>query len=286
MSIPSRDPSHREGSLEAATPLPARAFAALSFAAVLGFSSAALAAGVVGEAHEGDAVERTDAQRPAQAEAPVVALTHSARAPATTGYGASVIGSGTFALSGAVNDDTQLGGGLRLWATPLESFTLLAEAQRRDNGEFAPAIGLQVRFWQDERWAFGALGRFKSEGFAEIEGEVELGLLGSYDAGASHLDLNLVVGGGFDEAETDGELALRLGQDVFGWLRAGVESRVRYRLSGDALLPGGRKWDAVAGPQLTASFDHFFASLLTGPTSVGVVSGVGWQSMLTFGGVL
>jgi len=255
------------------------------FGAVFGFSAVALAAGVVGEPEQA-VVERVEAQQPAQAEAPVVALTHSARAPATLGYGASAFGSGTFALSGEVRNETQLGGGLRLWGSPIESLVLLAEAQRRDNGELAPALALQVRFWQDERWAFGALGRFKSEGFAEIEGELELGLLGSYDAGASHLDLNAVVGRGFDEAETDAELALRLGRDVFGWLRAGVESRLRYRLTGDALLPGGRKWDAIGGPQLSASFDHFFASLLTGPSSVGVVSGLGWESLLTFGGVL
>ena len=267
----------------------ARAAAALlavcGLAAVFGFSARALAAEGLGEAHEA-VVERVEVQPPAQAEAPVVALTHSARAPSTPGYGASLMGSGTFALSGAVSKDTQLGGGMRLWGSPIESLTLLAEAQRRDNGEFAPSLALQVRFWQDERWAVGALARFRSEGFAEIGGELELGLLGSYDAGAAHLDLNAVVGRGFEEAETDGELALRLGYDVLGWLRAGVESRLRYRLTGDTLLPGGRSWDAVGGPQLSASFDQFFTSLLTGPSNVGVVSGVGWASLLTFGGVL
>jgi hypothetical protein len=216
----------------------------------------------------------------------VVALTHSARAPSKLGYGVSALGSGTLALSGEVRDETQLGVGLRLWGSPLQRLVLIADVARRDNGEFAPALALQVRFWENERWALGALGRFKSEGFAEIEGEVELGLLGSYDAGPSHLDLNVIVGRGFDEAETDGELALRVGRDVLGSLRAGLEGRVRYRLTGDQLLPGGRKWDAVAGPQLSVGFDPFFASLLTGPTNVGVVSGVGWIGLLTFGGAM
>jgi hypothetical protein len=222
---------------------------------------------------------------PAQSEAPVVALTHSARAPSQPGYGASAFGSGAFALSGEIRSELQLGGGLRIWGSPLRGFTLIGDAFRSETGELAPALTLQMRFWQDDRWAIGALGRFKSEGFAEIEGEFEAGLLGSYDAGAAHLDLNLVVGGDLDRDEKDGELSLRAGRDLFGFLRAGVEGRVRYRLSGDVLLPGGRTWDVVAGPELSASFDSFFASLLTGPTSVGVVSGVGWQSLLTFGGV-
>jgi len=252
---------------------------------VLGWPANALAADEAQELST-SSTQREEVSRPAQSETPVVALTHSARGPSAPGYGASAFGSGTLALSGDVRDESQLGGGIRVWGTPIERATLLAEAVRRDNGEMAPALSLQVCFWNDPSWAFGALGRFKSEGFAEIEGEVELGLLGSYDAAATHVDLNAIVGRGFDEAETDGELALRVGRDVWGGLRAGVESRVRYRLTGDRALPGGRQWDIVAGPQLSASFDRFFASLLTGPTTVGVVSGVGWEGLLTFGGVL
>lgn len=254
-------------------------------AAVFCLSRAAFA-DPVGEAAADGALAPADVAPAALGEAPVVGLTHSARGPSQRGYGASAFGSGTFAVSGEVQSDAQLGGGLRLWLTPLDGFTLLAEAQRRDNGELAPALAAQIRIWHDESWAFAALGRFKSEGFAEIEGELELGLLGSYDAGGNHLDLDAVVGRGFDESETDGELALRVGRELLGSLRAGLEGRVRYRIGGDALLPGGRKWDVFGGPELGASFDHFFTSLLTGPTTVGVVSGVGWQSLLTFGGVM
>jgi len=255
-------------------------------AAVSGLSPAAFAAEAVAETPL-DGVAPTVELAPAPlGEAPVLGLTHSARGPSQRGYGASAFGSGTFALSGEVQSESQLGGGLRLWATPLDGFILLAEAQRRANGELAPALAAQVRFWHDERWAIGALGRFKSEGFAEIEGELELGLLGSYDASGNHFDLNAVVGRGFDEAETDGELALRVGRELLGSLRAGVEGRVRYRLGGDVPLPSGRKWDVFGGPELSASFDPFFTSLLTGPSTVGVVSGVGWQSLLTFGGVM
>jgi hypothetical protein len=256
-----------------------------SASVVVGWHASALAAEEAAESSTSSA-ERAGMLHPAQSETPVVALTHSARGPSAPGYGASVFGSGTLALSGDVRDESQLGGGIRLWGTPIDRVTLLAEAVRRDNGELAPALTLQICLWNDQSWAFGALGRFKSEGFAEIEGELELGLLGSYDAAATHVDLNAIIGRGFDEAETDGELALRVGRDVWSGLRAGIESRVRYRLTGDLALPGGRKWDVVGGPQLSASFDRFFASLLTGPTTVGVVSGVGWEGLLTFGGVL
>jgi hypothetical protein len=143
-----------------------------------------------------------------------------------------------------------------------------------------------VRAWETGGFSLGALGRLKSEGFAEIEGELEVGLLGSYDAGSSHADVNLVVGKGFDEEETDGEVLLRVGRDVLGFMRVGVDSRVRYRLSGDAPLAGGRKWDVFAGPQVTASFDHLYAGVLAGPSTVGVVDGVGLEGMLTFGGVM
>jgi hypothetical protein len=218
--------------------------------------------------------------------APIVSLTHGARGAPAKAIGASAFGTATFALSGDVNDDNQLGGGFRVWGSPIDRLTLIGEALRRDNGEMAPALTLQVRFWENESFALGALGRLKSEGFAEIEGEVELGLLGSYDSSGSHVEVNVVAGRGFEEEETDGELNLRAGRDIGQMLRVGVDSRVRYRLAGDAVLAGGRKWDAFAGPELTLSFDHLYGALLTGPSTVGVLDGVGWESMLTVGGTL
>jgi hypothetical protein len=219
-------------------------------------------------------------------DVPLLNLTHSARGATAKTYGAAAFGTATLALSGNVNDASQLGGGIRVWGAPIDRLTLLVEATRRDNGEMAPALTLQVRAWENEGFALAALGRLKSEGFAEIEGEVELGVLGSYDRAGSHVDVNVVAGRGFEEAETDGELNLRVGRDIGRMLRVGGDGRVRYRLAGDASLAGGRKWDAFAGPELTLSFDHLYGALLSGPSTVGVVDGVGWESMLSVGGTL
>ncbi len=225
-------------------------------------------------------------RRAAQDDAPVLLLTHSARGTSAGRYGASARGSSTLELSGDVSSESQFGGGLRLWGAPIDRVTLLAQALRRDNGEPAPAFALQVRILENRAWAFAALGRYKAEGFAEVEGELEAGLLGSYVAGGLYLDLNVVAGRGFEEEETDGELSFRSSYEALGPVRVGVEGRARTRLAGVRDLSGGRRWDALGGPQLTASFDHFYAGALTGPTTVGVAHGVGWSSMLTFGGVM
>lgn len=262
--------------------------ASLRFAAILLASTAWAGSAWADEADQGawGADEPTDVERTAQDNAPVVLLTHLARGSSKGRYGASAIGSATFAVSGDVDSESEFGGGLRLWGAPIDRVTLLAEGLRSDTGELAPAFTLQVRILENQTWAFGALGRYKAEGFAEIEGELEAGLLGSYAAGGLYLDLNAVAGRGIEEDETDGELSFRGACEAFGPVRVGVEGRARYRLAGARDLSNGRPWDAVGGAQLTASFDQFYVGALTGPTTVGVANGVGWSSMLTFGGVM
>jgi hypothetical protein len=143
-----------------------------------------------------------------------------------------------------------------------------------------------VRLFAAQNWALGVLGRYKAEGFAEVEGEVEAGLLLALESHRWHLDLNALAGRGVEEEETDGELLLRGGFDASGMFRLGFEGRGRQRLAGDEALAGGRSWDVFGGPQVTASFDPLFASVLTGATTVGLASGVGWGSLLTIGGVM
>lgn len=224
------------------------------------------------------------ARRASQDEAPVVFVTHNARGTPARRVGASALGSATAAMAGQMQDESQFGGGFRIWGAPIDRLTLLADVQRRSSGEFGPAAGLQVRIWNNRQWALGGLGRYKAEGFAELEGEIELGMLGSYAAHHWHLDLNLVAGRGFEEEETDGEFAARAGYDVLPFLRLGFEGRGRYRLAGDARLSNGRAWDAFGGPQATLSLAHVFTSLWTGATSSGVVDGVGWGTTLVVGG--
>ncbi len=226
------------------------------------------------------------ASRTAQDEAPVWAFTHSAKGTSAGHYGAAGFGSSTLELSGDLGGDNQFGGGARVWGSPVEGLTLLAEGSRRDNGELAPSVTGQFRLLESGPWSLGALGRYKAEGFAEVEGEVEAGLLGSLSANRLHLDMNLLAGRGFEEEETDGELLLRGGVDVLSALRLGFEGRARYRLVGEIELSGGKSWDAFGGPQITTNVESFFASVLTGPTTIGVVDGIGWGTILTVGGVM
>jgi hypothetical protein len=75
------------------------------------------------------------------------------------------------------------------------------------------------------------------------------------------------------------------GYDVLQWLRLGFDGQFRYRLAGDKRLAGGRSWDAVAGPQLMASWDRFYLGAMAGPSTVDVASGTGGSAMMTAGGV-
>jgi hypothetical protein len=219
---------------------------------------------------------------------PVLALTATAFGGAARRYGAAAVATATSALSGATRAESQWGGGVRLWGAPWERVTISAEAMRRDTGELAPSLALQVRLAGSPTgaWAFGAMGRYKAEGFAEVEGEVELGLLASLAARGWHCDLNVVAGRGFEAQETDGEALLRTGYDVLPSLQLGIEGRYRARLTGDASLAGGKSWDLVGGPEVIASLDRFFGVLMAGPTTVGVVDGVGVAGLVSIGGVM
>jgi hypothetical protein len=134
--------------------------------------------------------------------------------------------------------------------------------------------------------ALGAMASYRAEGFAEIEGEIELGALFSVTQRRFHASTNVVVGTGVEESEVDGELKLRLGYDLTSWLRAGVDGRFRCRLGGDRALPGGRVGDAIGGPELLLRYGEFLLGASAGPSTVGVADGVGWTATMTLGGVL
>jgi len=222
----------------------------------------------------------------AATETPAVAYAHSA-----FGVSAGTVGAAGYGESrGEFRSSTpNFGGGLRIWISPLDRLTLFADAERRDEGSnrrFAPSASAQLRIVGDRKvgWALSALARYKAEGFAELGGEVEFAVLGSYARRGLHLDGNVIVGAGFEEGESDGELLARAGYDVLPFLRIGGEGRARQRLSGDASLPGGRSWDAYAGPQVLGYSGAFFGALTAGPSTVGIQGGLGWLALLTVGG--
>lgn len=211
---------------------------------------------------------------------------------AHTAFGASSVtmgGAGFGEARGEFQRGTpHLGGGVRVWGSPVDRLTLLADGERRDTtDEFAPSASVQVRILggRPQGWALAGLARYKAEGFAELGGEAEFGVLGSYGWYHAHLDVNVIVGTAFEESESDAEGLVRGGYDVLAFLRVGGEGRLRYRIAGDVTLPGGRSWDAIVGPQLLGHYEAFFGALTGGPSTVGIVSKVGWAVIATAGGV-
>lgn len=113
--------------------------------------------------------------------------------------------------------------------SPLERLTLLATGQRHLDGRYAPSASLAYRFLGslDESWALGAMTTYKAEGFAEIEGEVELGVLFSIFQNRWHFDVNALTGGGLEESEEfDAEAKLRVGSVLAGASTVDVPSGI------------------------------------------------------------
>ena len=219
-----------------------------------------------------------------RSDVPVFALTHSAFGARAGKVGAHGFGYGTGASSGSIG-----GGGFTLYGSPLDRLPLLATAERFADKHFAPTLRLAYRLLGslDDGWALAAMGTYKAEGFAEVEGEVELGALFSLLQNRWHFDFNAVAGGGLEEKEElDAEAKLRAGYDVTDWLRLGVDSRARYRLRGERLLAGGRKGDFIGGPQAIVSWSRFYAAVLAGASTVDIANNVGATGWLTVGGVL
>jgi len=217
-------------------------------------------------------------------EVPRVAYARGAFGSSAPSVGAA--GFGVTRVEGRGGDRPWFGGGVRAWGSPIDRVTILAEGKRRDNGEFAPSVGAQLRLLgsRSEHYAIALGAEYLAEGFAELGGEIEGGVLASYAKARLHLDANLVVGGGFDEGEADGELLARLGYDVMQPVRLGLEGRVRQRLAGRGELPGARTADGFVGAQAMLTHEQLFLAVTGGPTTIAIANGVGWSALATFGG--
>ncbi|APR80283.1 Hypothetical protein A7982_05630 [Minicystis rosea] len=219
-------------------------------------------------------------------QVPLVGLTTSAFGATARSVGAAGYG-GIFGRAGAGVDTKPVGGG-RVWGSPIDRLTIRVDIDQGVSGEVAPSFTVQGRIFGDRArgWALGALLSYRFEGFAEVAGEIEGGLLFSVARNRMHLDANVIVGGGIEEHEVDGEIKLRVGYDVTPWLRVGADSRFRYRLGGDKFLPGGRVGDGIGGPELLFAWKNFFLDLTGGPSTVAVVEGIGWTVNGAIGGAL
>ncbi len=150
-----------------------------------------------------------------------------------------------------------------------------------------PSVSVIGRLLGSRRqgWALSAELTYRTDGFAELGGEVEGSVLFSLARAGLHFDTNVTFGGAADpdEEEADGEVKMRVGYDVTPWLRVGLDGRFRYRLLGAQSLPGNRLGDAVGGPELLFSYKHFFVAADGGPSTVGIARGVGGTVLGTLG---
>ena len=264
-------------------------FASVSLAtlATLGVTSTALAAD---PSSNGDAAPPEPTTNDVKNEVPILAYTYQA-------YGASkgTVGAQAYGLGlGASGQRGILGGGLTVWGSPMERLTLIGDAQRNVFGDFAPSAAVVFRLLgsPNDGWSLGALGKFKVDGFAggptknEVESEMELGALVSFVRSGWHLDMNAIAGRGTgEEGETDAEGRLRFGKDVSEWVRVGIDSQARVRLTGPKYLPNGQIWDFAAGPQIMIGSKAFFGALTGGPATMGLLSpNLGWTVIATIGG--
>lgn len=223
-------------------------------------------------------------------EIPLLAYTTSAfGAPRLTvgglGYGGVLGASGPAGL--------RAGGGGRIWGSPVDRLTIILDVSRPlDDKDKAAKPSATVLFRafgsQAKGYAVSAGMTYRTDGFADFGGELEGTLLFSLARGKLHADANVTFGGAVtDEAqEADGEAKLRVGYDVTSWLRVGLDGRFRYRLLGATSLPGNRLGDAVGGPEVIFSYKHFFFSADGGPSTVGVVKGIGGSVLGTVGAAI
>jgi hypothetical protein len=229
-----------------------------------------------------DGVEaKTAAKRDVRDETPRHAFVESAFGPAKGSMFASLTGTGTLDKAGNQGE-----AGVRIGGSPVNGLTLHALVGRDAAGKWAPTATLHYRFLGslEEGFALGVLGQYKTEGFTEAGGEAELGLTMGLRRQRFYLDANAVAGLGVEESEVgemDAEGKLRSGFELGSAVRLGAEGQFRRRLAGDRLLSGGRRWDALGGPQLLLGLDRFVIAATAGATTVNVVEGVGAFGMLT-----
>jgi len=213
---------------------------------------------------------------------------------ARTAFGASagVVGASAYLQSRGSwgQGASATSGGFRFWGAPFARLTLFGEGGPHDEGtqrRFAPSVGAAVRVagsWR-EGAALAVMARYKAEGFAELGGEAELGLLASWRRGRLHGDVNAIAGAAFEEREGDAELVTGAGVDLSSFVSAGLEARARRRVAGDVRLPGGRLWDALGGALLSAGWQSWIGVFMVGPTNAGLGGELGWFVLASLGAV-
>jgi hypothetical protein len=121
------------------------------------------------------------------------------------------------------------------------------------------AVGFRIGILRQEQHHFdlGFMAQYKTKGFSESKGEVELLLLASRRWGRFGLFGNAVYGQGIIANERDGEVRLAAMFAVHPRVNVGIDTRARFDL-GAGPLPNtntaDHPFDLVAGPMVTAAW--------------------------------
>lgn len=234
------------------------------------------------EARGGDEARRGggEAEADRREQVPRLGLVDTAHGlPAGVGF-VALSGQGTSARS-----ENAAEGGVRLGLAPVSRLTIHGYAGRNARGELAPELAAQVRLLGgiERGGSLGVMAQYKAEGFSELGGELEVGVLGSLRRGGWNLTGNVVLGAGLEEeeeGEMDGEIKVRVTRELGSGARVGVEGQGRRRLGGPNRLAGGRDQDVLGGALLGWGGGPLVLSLSFGPSTRGVASGVGAYGLL------
>jgi hypothetical protein len=231
-------------------------------------------------------------------EIPNLVYAYSAHGVTAGTFGAQAYGLGLVGPTGSYYAPTvpasppMAGGGVSAWWSPFDRLTLIGDGARNIFGNFSPSAAAVVRLFgrPGDGFSLGWLGKYKVDGFAggpladEFESEIETGVLVSYARRGFHFDLNAIGGRGIGpDGEMDAEGRLRIGYDLFSYLRLGFDSQARFRVAGVNKLVGDRTWDFAGGPQILFAHKPFFAALTAGPTSMNIARNIGWTAVITLG---
>lgn len=171
---------------------------------------------------------------------------------------------GGYVALGSSWDGARHGIGARLAADlPLATrVSLIGGAYAEPAGTWRPYAGARVSLTND----LAITGAYRSQGFTEPEGEIELGLLAAHRFGATLVMANAVYGQDADARDRDAELGAAVASRL-GPVIASSSSRARFSLGAMGEL--GAAWDAACDVGAALPLGRYAARAALGISAVG-----------------
>jgi hypothetical protein len=171
---------------------------------------------------------------------------------------------GGYVALGSSWDGARHGIGARLAGDlPLAArVSLIGGAYAEPSGTWRPYAGARVALTDD----LSITGAYRSQGFTEPDGEVELGVLAGHRFGRTLVVANAVYGQDVDAHDRDAELGAAIASAV-GPVIASSSSRARFALG--AMGDFGAAWDAAWDVGAALPIGRYAARAALGVSAVG-----------------